>query len=537
MFGLIFGFAGAAALAGAGIGYSAGTGFYWPGSDGGNSLYFFLLVAFSLGVGLSVYAFVGWRQEAAAARQRLRSFGEVKELIEQERQAFAASRRLWEQKERSWQEERLKRHAENERWCKVRAAWQAEKTRLVKYVGALKQDLVALKDVDQSKPDDDQRHAAQEAIWREALKNAEAEMEDYRRQCHDGQEYIDSLLAKVQALEADKASWEERGAGAAANVAALERERVEHAAALERERADHAAALEASRARIAELETALAHLQAAHDARTAQDDAAREGGEPDAGTGEPLVTPSQDRLDFLAKVSGALRSPAARIAQVARTSREALPRAALDEIGRLSETFLRKFDDVFDLARVQDGAYRLVLSEVDLDRVVKRLAGDMRPAAEARGVRLVQTGENLGRLKLDERILGRCTSQLLSNAIRFTPRAGRVELSARVIEEAGNRRLAIAVRDTGIGIPPQELDAIFEPFVRNVVRRNDFGEEGLGIGLSLARAFARLHGGTITAASSVGAGSCFTLELPELTGAAVAAPDRHSDFVVTEFIA
>ena len=102
---------------------------------------------------------------------------------------------------------------------------------------------------------------------------------------------------------------------------------------------------------------------------------------------------------------------------------------------------------------------------------------------------------------------------LLSNAVKFTPEGGEVELWA---EEAGDG-VAIRVRDTGVGVPPDRLDSIFEPFVQvdaSLTRH----PEGTGLGLAISRDLARATGGELTAETEPGAGSTFTLRLPRGAG-------------------
>jgi signal transduction histidine kinase len=98
---------------------------------------------------------------------------------------------------------------------------------------------------------------------------------------------------------------------------------------------------------------------------------------------------------------------------------------------------------------------------------------------------------------------------LLSNAVKFTERGGRVDVSCR----AEGDRVALSVRDTGIGIRPDHLARIFEPFVQ-VDQRLTRSHEGVGLGLAISRDLARAMGGDLSADSTPGEGSTFTLTLP-----------------------
>ena len=98
---------------------------------------------------------------------------------------------------------------------------------------------------------------------------------------------------------------------------------------------------------------------------------------------------------------------------------------------------------------------------------------------------------------------------LLSNAIKFTPEGGRIEVAA--VPNDGS--VEVSVRDTGVGIAPEDHEAVFEEF-RQVGASADKKQEGTGLGLALARKFIELHGGKIWVTSQVGAGSTFTFTLP-----------------------
>jgi signal transduction histidine kinase len=109
----------------------------------------------------------------------------------------------------------------------------------------------------------------------------------------------------------------------------------------------------------------------------------------------------------------------------------------------------------------------------------------------------------------DRRARARAARNQVENAIKYTPAGGKVALSLRV--EDG--QAALAVQDTGIGIPPEETERIFEPFVRlDAARARETG--GTGLGLAIARSIVVAHGGTLTAESEPGAGSRFTIRLP-----------------------
>jgi signal transduction histidine kinase len=111
-------------------------------------------------------------------------------------------------------------------------------------------------------------------------------------------------------------------------------------------------------------------------------------------------------------------------------------------------------------------------------------------------------------MEADERKVKQVVFNLLSNAVKFTPDGGRVELSAHTVDG----EVQIAVRDTGIGIAPEDVEHVFEEFRQ--VGQGRAKAEGSGLGLALTKRFVELHGGRIRVESEVGAGSTFTFSLP-----------------------
>ena len=116
--------------------------------------------------------------------------------------------------------------------------------------------------------------------------------------------------------------------------------------------------------------------------------------------------------------------------------------------------------------------------------------------------------ERLGQIHADERKIRQVLLNLLSNAIKFTPEGGRIEVGAKPV----NGSIEVSVTDTGVGIAPEDQEAVFEEFRQ--VGASAAKQEGTGLGLALARKFIELHGGKIWVKSQVGAGSTFTFTLP-----------------------
>jgi len=134
----------------------------------------------------------------------------------------------------------------------------------------------------------------------------------------------------------------------------------------------------------------------------------------------------------------------------------------------------------------------------------------VRERAQHHGITLVQDVDaELGTIVADERKFKQILVNLLSNAVKFTPDGGRIDVTARRTEGVAE----IAVRDTGIGIAPEDHAAVFEAF-RQVGRAYTKKQEGTGLGLALTRRFVELHGGHIRLDSTPGRGSTFTFTIP-----------------------
>jgi signal transduction histidine kinase len=184
---------------------------------------------------------------------------------------------------------------------------------------------------------------------------------------------------------------------------------------------------------------------------------------------------------------------------------------ALERIKRNQRSLLSLINDVLNFAKLEAGKLDLNIVNMtvgeliaDLDAVIspqiqaRRLQYECEPCAPDLGVR--------GDRERTEQIL----LNLLTNAMKFTRPGGVVTLSAEA--DAGVVRLR--VRDNGCGIPPDRLEAIFDPFVQIDRMSAEAGNRGVGLGLAISRDLARAMGGTLSAESVVGEGSVFTLSLP-----------------------
>ena len=192
-----------------------------------------------------------------------------------------------------------------------------------------------------------------------------------------------------------------------------------------------------------------------------------------------------------------------------------LQREDLGRIRRSAKVLMSLVNDVLNFARVEAGQVEFHLEPVSLDRVL----GDLE-ALVAQPLRLKQiayTHDSCGDgwvACADPERLKQILTNLLTNAVKFTPAGGRIAVECAGDETPAGPVLRVRVSDTGRGIPADALGRIFEPFVQ--IERHLTGEsqQGVGLGLAIARDLARRMGGDLTVESEVGVGSTFTLSLP-----------------------
>jgi CheY-like chemotaxis protein len=234
--------------------------------------------------------------------------------------------------------------------------------------------------------------------------------------------------------------------------------------------------------------------------------------------------------EFLATVSHELRSPLNAILGWAQMLREGLPEPkrekAIATIERNAFTQAALIDDLLDVSRMISGTLRLELGSVRLRPIVEAAIEALTPQREAKsirlgGVRLTSQSSLMG----DASRLQQIVSNLLGNAIKFTPAGGMIELE---LADAGEH-IRLTVRDDGKGIDPAFLPHVFDRF-QQADSSSSRTHSGLGLGLAIARHLAELHGGTIAAASDgLGRGASFTLTLPRTTVIAMKPQAERAD--------
>ncbi len=231
-----------------------------------------------------------------------------------------------------------------------------------------------------------------------------------------------------------------------------------------------------------------------------------------------LAAANRHKDEFLANMSHELRTPLNTIIAGSQlllqrhpmfgdlTERQA---GYVQDFNNAGEHLLALINDILDLAKIEAGKKELALGTFDLKALLGNAVTLVRAKAEAHGLKLgVELDDAVGEIQADERMVKQIVVNLLSNAVKFTPDGGQVTLRTAM----RNGAVDVSVIDTGVGIAAKDLEVIFEAFkqVGDVYKKG----EGTGLGLTLAKRFATLHGGTIRVQSQEGKGSAFTLTLP-----------------------
>jgi PAS domain S-box-containing protein len=223
------------------------------------------------------------------------------------------------------------------------------------------------------------------------------------------------------------------------------------------------------------------------------------------------------KSQFLATVSHDLRTPLASIMGFTEMLMEGSP-GSLTEVQaeflgivfENSNRLLALVNDLLDISKLEVGRIQLEMTTIDLPTLITGVMDEIGPLAQKKGISLrVDIAEGLPRTQGDQRRLEQVLNNLLSNAVKFTPEGGMVQLTA----ELKGEHLMVTVKDTGVGVPPDDLTHVFQAFHRG---RNATKQaiEGTGLGLSIAKALVEAHQGAIGVESELDKGSTFWFTLP-----------------------
>lgn len=250
-------------------------------------------------------------------------------------------------------------------------------------------------------------------------------------------------------------------------------------------------------------------------------------------------TASQAKSNFLANMSHELRTPLNAIIGYSEMMLEdaqdegAQERMSdLQKVQRSGKHLLGLINDILDISKIEAGKIDMNIGPVDLTNLIDDVENTALPLMEVNGNRLkIIAPENLGSIECDEQRLRQVLLNLLSNAAKFTEK-GAIGL---IVENDGDGWMRIAVRDNGIGMSEEQISRIFEPFGQadNTITKR-YG--GTGLGLAISHRFIDMMGGRITIDSELGAGSCFTVSLPDFadTSRSIAGTNNELPILIIE---
>ncbi|MBX9792219.1 MAG: PAS domain S-box protein [Pirellulales bacterium] len=241
-----------------------------------------------------------------------------------------------------------------------------------------------------------------------------------------------------------------------------------------------------------------------------------------------LQEADQRKDKFLATLAHELRGPLAPLSNMVEVMKRAegdggMIRQAQDMIDRQLKQLIRLVDDLLDVSRISSDKLELRLEDLDLTPIVQQAVETCRPLArEANHALHWGAPREPILVRADAARLMQVFGNLLGNACKYTPAGGQIWVA---VERQGSDAV-VSVKDTGVGIPADMLQRVFEMFTQ-VDRTLDRSQLGLGIGLSLVKRLVEMHGGSVSAASgSAGKGAEFTVQLPIIVGSTTAAQPR-----------
>jgi signal transduction histidine kinase len=230
------------------------------------------------------------------------------------------------------------------------------------------------------------------------------------------------------------------------------------------------------------------------------------------------------KSEFVSVASHELRTPLAAI----KNAVQLVLKGTAGKINENQEKFLSMaerninrltniLNDLLNLSRIESGKIELKFENIELKGIIELTASSLRPHAEAKSIKIeLEIDEQLPEVYGDPEKIEQILTNLIGNAIKFTPEGGRILITAKPLAHDGKGghgdRIAVSVKDTGIGIPPEHLDAIFEKFhqVESSLQRS---VSGTGLGLAITKGLVEAHQGKIWVESEVGKGSTFTFTL------------------------
>jgi len=245
---------------------------------------------------------------------------------------------------------------------------------------------------------------------------------------------------------------------------------------------------------------------------------------------EELAKSSRMKSTFLASMSHELRTPLTAIIAFAELMLEEIPGPLnkrqseyLQGIMNNGRRLLNIINDILDLAKIEAGRMELKVSTFQIEGLIDEVVRNMMPLAVKKDITVEVSCPVLPAITADRRKIGQVLTNLVGNAIKFTPPGGRIDIKARY--DPCRQRVVISVKDTGIGIKRELQDVIFDAFFQ-ADSSSTREYKGTGLGLSLAKHFVEMHGGSIWVTSEPGRGSSFSFALPIDLGGEVSTDER-----------
>jgi signal transduction histidine kinase/DNA-binding response OmpR family regulator len=237
---------------------------------------------------------------------------------------------------------------------------------------------------------------------------------------------------------------------------------------------------------------------------------------------------AQVKSHFLATMSHELRTPMNAIIGFSQLlQRQKLNEFQLDMVGRIfnnGKNLLGLINDILTLSKIEAGRLDMKLEKINLSSLLNVTIDELRSLSEQKGINLVMQAELSNNIIVTDRTrLRQVIVNLLSNAVKFTD-AGSVTVEAK---QVGEDRITIIVRDTGIGIEPENISYIFEEF-RQIDQSTTRRHSGTGLGLAITKWLIQMMGGHITVTSQLGKGSAFRIDLPRIAIFKPAAPPSQA---------
>jgi signal transduction histidine kinase/DNA-binding NarL/FixJ family response regulator len=225
---------------------------------------------------------------------------------------------------------------------------------------------------------------------------------------------------------------------------------------------------------------------------------------------------AQVKSHFLATMSHELRTPMNAIIGFSQfLQRQKLNEFQLDMVGRIfnnGKNLLALINDILDLSKIEAGRLDMKLEKINLSSLLKVTIDELRSLSEQKGINLVMQVELINNIIVTDRTrLRQVIVNLLSNAVKFTD-SGSVTVEA---QQVGEDRITIIVRDTGIGIEPENIPYIFQEF-RQIYQSTTHRHSGTGLGLAITKWLIQMMGGHIMVTSQLGKGSVFRIDLPRI---------------------